>query len=183
MSNELSTVEKIVEEVLIDLMTERVISERVMSESIQASSMRGLQASPSTARGDGSSQPLAQKRTKHRDDLDNAKMIPSILSDYFPPMAKVMSQDSVPIEFEYTMVTTYLPKGICTVHTQQDKIKALKFNDFNLRDRKNYNMFAPYKYLTKMKGKNSKTIPQLWKMNLAQSTLLNFMKIPHFGRH
>jgi hypothetical protein len=49
MSDELSTSEKIVEEVLIDLMIERVMFEREMSTSIQASSMRGLQASPSTA--------------------------------------------------------------------------------------------------------------------------------------
>jgi hypothetical protein len=60
---------------------------------------------------------------------------------------------------------------------------VLKFNDFNLGDRKNYSMPASYKYLTMTKGKNSKIIPQPWKMNLAQSTLLNVMKIPHFGRH
>jgi hypothetical protein len=28
-----------------------------------------------------------------------------------------------------------------------------------------------------------KIIPQPWTMNLAQSTILNVMKIPHFGRH
>jgi hypothetical protein len=44
-------------------------------------------------------------------------------------------------------------------------------------------MLALYKYLTKKKGKNSKIIPQLWMMSLAQSTLLNVMKIPHFRRH
>jgi hypothetical protein len=44
-------------------------------------------------------------------------------------------------------------------------------------------MLTPYKYLTRIKGKNSKIIPQPWTMNLAQSTLLNVMKIPHFGRH
>jgi hypothetical protein len=63
---------------------------------------------------------------------------------------------------------------------QQDKIVALKFSDFNLGDRKNYNMLAPYKYLTMMKGKNSKIFPQPWTMNLTQPTLLNVMKIPHF---
>jgi hypothetical protein len=89
----------------------------------------------------------------------------------------------VPREFEYTMITAYLQKGIRAVHTQQDKIKALKFSDFNLGDLKNYNTLSPYKYLTKMKGKNSKIIPQPWTMNLAQSTLLNVMKIPHFGSH
>ena len=66
---------------------------------------------------------------------------------------------------------------------QQDKIATLKFNDFNLGDRKNYSMLSPYKYLTRKKGKNSKIIPQPWNMNLAQSTFLNVMKIFHFGRH
>jgi hypothetical protein len=131
-----SAAEKIVKEVLIDLMTERVMSERVMSASIQASSMRGLQASSSTASEAGSSRPLTEKRTKHRDDLTNAKLIPTILPDYIPPMVRAVSRDSVPREFEYTMVTAYLPKGICTVRAQQDKIAVLKFSDFNLGDRK-----------------------------------------------
>jgi hypothetical protein len=89
----------------------------------------------------------------------------------------------VPRYFEYTLVTAYLPKGIRPVRADQDKIATLKFSDFNLRDHKVYNMIAPHKYLTRTKGKNSKIIPQLWIMNLAQSTLLNIMKIPHFGRH
>jgi hypothetical protein len=42
MSDELSAAEKVVEEVLIDLMTERVMS---MSTGVQASSTRGLPAS------------------------------------------------------------------------------------------------------------------------------------------
>jgi hypothetical protein len=183
MSDELSAAKKIVEEVLIDLMTKRVMYEREMSASIQASSTRGVQASPSTARGVRSSRPSAEKRTKHRDDLANKKLIPTILHDYISPLAGVVSRDSVPRDFEYSMVTAYLPKGIHVVHAHQDKIAALKFSDFNLRYRKNYSMLAPYKYLTKTKGKNSKIIPQPWTMNLAQSTLLNVMKIPHFGRH
>jgi hypothetical protein len=44
-------------------------------------------------------------------------------------------------------------------------------------------MLAPYKYLMKTKGNNSKIVPQQWTMNLAQYTLLNVMKILHFGRH
>jgi hypothetical protein len=94
-----------------------------------------------------------------------------------------MSHDSVLREFDYTMVTAYLLKGIHVVRMQQDKITTLKFIDFNLGDRKNYNMLSLYKYLTKTKGKNLKIIPQPWTMNLVQSTLLNVMKIPHFGRH
>jgi hypothetical protein len=89
----------------------------------------------------------------------------------------------VPRYFEYELVTTYLPKGIHAVRVDQDKIATLKFSDFNLDDRKVYNMLAPYKYLTRTKGNNSKVISQQWTMNLAQSTLLNVMKIPHFGRH
>jgi hypothetical protein len=52
MSDELSIAERVIEEVLIDLMTERVMS---MSIGIQASSMRGLPSSPSTSRGVGPS--------------------------------------------------------------------------------------------------------------------------------
>jgi hypothetical protein len=65
----------------------------------------------------------------------------------------------VPRDFEYELVTAYLPKGIRAVHVDQDKITALKFIDFNLGDKKVYNMLSPYKYLTRTKGKNSKIIP------------------------
>jgi hypothetical protein len=68
MSDELSAAEKIVKEVLIDLMTERVMSERGLSTGIQASLTRGLQASPSTARA-SPSQRADEKWTKHRDDI------------------------------------------------------------------------------------------------------------------
>jgi hypothetical protein len=79
------------------------------------------------------------------------------------------------------MVIVYLPKGIHAVQAQKDKIVALKFSDFNLGYCKNHSMLAPYKYLTRTKGKKSKIIPQPWMMNLTQTTLLNVMKIPHFG--
>jgi hypothetical protein len=178
MSDELNATEKIVEEVLIDLM-----AKKVMSPSIQASSTRGVQASPSIACRSGPSRVVTEKRTKHKDDLANAKLILTILLDYIFPLAGAVSRDSVPRDFEYTMVTVYLPKGICIVRAQQDKIAMLKFNDFNLGDRKNHSMLALYKYLTRIKGKNSKIIPHLWTMNLTQSTLLSVMKIPHFGRN
>jgi hypothetical protein len=89
----------------------------------------------------------------------------------------------VPRDFEYSMVTAYLPKGIHAICAQQDKITVLKFSDFNLGDHKNYSMLTPYKYFTRTKDKNSKLIPQSWTMNLTQSTLLNVMKIPHFGKN
>jgi hypothetical protein len=56
MSGDFSEVEKSIEEILIDLM-----DEKVMSIGVQASSMRGVQASPSTARGSGPSQAVTEK--------------------------------------------------------------------------------------------------------------------------
>jgi hypothetical protein len=86
MSGDFSAVEKSIEEILIDLM-----DEKVMSTGVQASSTRGVQASPSTARGSGPSRDATEKRTKHRDDLENVKLIPSILPDYIPPLAGAVS--------------------------------------------------------------------------------------------
>jgi hypothetical protein len=60
MSDELNTIEKSIEEVLIELMDEKVIS-----IGIQASSTRGVQASPSTTRGFRPSRAADEKRTKH----------------------------------------------------------------------------------------------------------------------
>jgi len=159
MLDELSAAEKIVEEFIIDLMTKRIMFERVMYASIQASLMRGMKASPLNAHGSGSSHLSVEKTNKHIDDLSNAKLIPSILLDYIPPLAGAVSRDSVPREFKYIMITVYLPKGICSICAHQDKITVLNFSDFNLEDRKNYSMLSLYKYLTKKKGKNSKIIP------------------------
>jgi hypothetical protein len=147
MSDELTALEESITEVLLDLMTERVISERRMSTGVQASSTRGVQASPSTARA-GTSRAGAERRTKHKDDIANAKLVPSILPAYIPPLSGEINRDSVPRDFEYTLVTAYLPKGVRTYRADQDKVTALKFCDFNLGDRKFYSMLAPYKYLT-----------------------------------
>jgi hypothetical protein len=87
MSDKLSVVEKVVEEVLIDLMTERVMSERRMSAGVQESSKGGVQASPSTTRGAGPSRTMTETRTKHIDDIANAKLIPRILPVYIPPLS------------------------------------------------------------------------------------------------
>ena len=59
----------------------------------------------------------------------------------------------------------------------------LKISDLKLGDHKNYGILAPHKYLTKTTGKKSKIIPQPWTPDIARSTILNVMKIPHFGRH
>jgi hypothetical protein len=59
----------------------------------------------------------------------------------------------------------------------------LKFNNFNLGDKKVYNMISPHNYLNRTKGKNLKIVPHSWTMSLVQSILLNIMKILHFRRH
>jgi hypothetical protein len=139
-------------------MTERVMSERGMSTGIQASSTRGVEASSSNAR-EGSSRQVDEKRTKHRDDLMKAKLIPSIFPTYLPPLHGEINRDSVPQDFEYAMVTVYMPKGVRTVRADQNKLVALKFSNLNLIDRKVYSMLTLHKYLTKTNGKNSKIVP------------------------
>jgi hypothetical protein len=162
MSDELNVVEKVVEEVLIDLMDERVMSERRMSAGVKASSTGGFQASPSTTRGAGPSRTTNETRTKNIDNIANAKLIPRIMSVYIPPLSGKINRESVPRDFEYTLITVYLLKGVCIVRVDQDKLAALKFNDFNLGDHKTYSMLAPHKYLIKTKGKNPKIVPQSW---------------------
>jgi hypothetical protein len=115
--------------------------------------------------------------------LENAKLIPYILLDYIPPLAGVISHDSVLRDFEYTFITVYLLKEICAVGSQLGQILTLNISDFNLGDFKNYGMLAPHKYLTKTMGKKLKIIPQPWTMDITRSTILNMMKIPHFRRH
>jgi hypothetical protein len=95
MFDELSETEESVREVLASLRTERVMSERGMSTEVQASLSRGVATSPSTARARPSRQ-TAEKRTKHRDDIVNAKLIPSILPSYIPPLKGAINRDSVP---------------------------------------------------------------------------------------
>jgi len=98
--------------------------------------------------------------------LENTKLIPSIMSGYTPPLVGAVNRDSVPRDFDYTLVTTYLLKGMRTGKPQLDKIMALKINDFNLWDHKNFNMFSPHRYLTRKKGKKSIIIPQPCTMDL-----------------
>jgi hypothetical protein len=105
------------------------------------------------------------------------------LPDYIPPLAGTVNRDSIPRDFEYTLITAYIPKGIHIVGPQLGHIPALKNNDFNLGDRKNYVMLAPHRYLMKMTGKKPHIVSQPWIKELTQSTILNVMKIPHFGRH
>ena len=90
----------------------------------------------------------------------NDKLIPSILPAYLPPLSSAINRDSVPRYFEYELVIEYLLKGIRIVCVDHDKIATLKFSDFKLGERKVYNMLAPYNYLTRTKGNNSKVVPQ-----------------------
>jgi hypothetical protein len=96
---------------------------------------------------------------KHHDDLMNAKIILSILPDYIPPLAGVVSRDSVLRDFDYKVITAYLLKGICPVITQLERILMLKINEYNPGDRKSYGVLTPHKYLTKNKGKKLNIIP------------------------
>jgi hypothetical protein len=48
---------------------------------------------------------------------------------------------------------------------------------------KNYVILTPHRYFMKMTGNKPKIISQSWIKELAHSSILNVMKIPHFGRH
>jgi hypothetical protein len=85
--------------------------------------------------------------------------------------------------FKYTLITAYLLKGIRAVGPQLGLIPDLKINDFNLGNKKNYALLSPHRYLTKTTRKKLKIVLQLWIKEIARSTILNMMKIPHFGRH
>jgi hypothetical protein len=78
----------------------------------------------------------------------NAKLILSILLAYLPPLSDTINHDSVPCEFEYSLITAYLLKEVCTVFVEQDKLTMLKFSEFNLDDRKFYSILTHHKYLT-----------------------------------
>jgi hypothetical protein len=67
-----------------------------MFKGVQASSTRRVKASSSIACKERPSQPSTEKRTKHKDDLMNTKLIPTILPDYIPPLASAVNRDSVP---------------------------------------------------------------------------------------
>jgi hypothetical protein len=103
-----------------------------------------------------------------------------IMSDYIPPLTSAVSHDSVSRDFDYTLITAYLLKGILR---DQRQIMILKINDFKFGYRKNYGMLNPHKYLIKKKGNKSKIIPQPWNMDIMRSTIPNVMKIPHIGRN
>jgi hypothetical protein len=124
-----------------------------------------------------------EKRNKHRDDPTNVKLMPSVLPDYILPLDGVISCDNVSRDFKYKRMTAYLPKGIHTIGPQLGLIPDLKINKFNPGDRNNYAILAPHRYLTKMMRKKQKIVLHPWIKEIARSTILNIMKIPHFDRH
>jgi hypothetical protein len=91
MSTEGIELEKSIEEVL-----KKFMANKSMSEGVQASSTRGLQDSPLTGRHSKRTNPATEKQSKHRDDLDNAKQIPSILPNYMPPLAGTVNHNNIP---------------------------------------------------------------------------------------
>jgi hypothetical protein len=99
--------------------------------------------------------------------MANAKQIPSGFPEYIPPLDGIFSRDSIPCDFEYTLITAYLSKGICTVGPQLGHIPALKNNDFNFRDQKNYTMLALHRYLMKTTRKKPWIVSQPWIKELA----------------
>jgi hypothetical protein len=122
-----SSIETSVEEILIDLM-----DEKVMFAGVHASLMRGLQPSPSTTHQSGPSQTAVEKRSKHRDNLTNVKLILSFLPDYILPLAGTVSGDSVPRYFEYALIIVYDPGGYWWPPTFSKWLKTLSGNFGNL---------------------------------------------------
>jgi hypothetical protein len=55
---------------------------------------------------------MTEKRSKHRNDLANAKQISLILPDYISPLTGVVNCDNIPWDFKYTLITAYIHKGI-----------------------------------------------------------------------
>jgi hypothetical protein len=87
MSVEHSALENSVEQILVDLMTKKV-----MPVGIRPSLNGGLQESPLTGRHSGRT---IEKRSKYRDDLANTKQIPLVLPDYIPHLVSMVNCDNI----------------------------------------------------------------------------------------
>jgi hypothetical protein len=94
--------------------------------------------------------------------MDNVKKIPLVLIDYILPLVGTVNHDNIPWDFEYTLITAYIPKGISVVGPQLGHIPSLNKSDFNLGDWKNYVMLAPHRYLMKTTGKKPCIVSQPW---------------------
>jgi hypothetical protein len=113
MSGKVNEFEKYVKQVVRKLMADRTVS-----EGIEASSTRGLQASPSIRHFFACINPITKQRSKHRSDFANVKQIPSILPEYILPLVGVVNHNNILDDFEYSLFTTYIPKGIIIVGSQ-----------------------------------------------------------------
>jgi hypothetical protein len=109
--------------------------------------------------------------------------MPLILPNYIPHLDGTVNRDNIPWDFDYTLITVYILKGIHVEGSQLGKSPALKNNDFKLGDRKNYAMLMPHRYLMKTTRNKPHIISQPWIKELAQSMILNVVKIHHFGQH
>jgi hypothetical protein len=136
------------------------MDDKPLNKGVQESSTRGMQASPSIGWCSGYVNPTNEQQSKNRDDLDNAKYIRSFLLDYIPPLAGAINHNNIPCDYEYTLFTKYIPKGIRVVASQLGQISLLKNIDFNLGNRNNYAMLAPHRYLTKTTGKKPCLVSQ-----------------------
>jgi hypothetical protein len=87
---------------------------------------------------------VTEQRSKNRGDMANVKQILMILLEYIPPLAGTVNRDRIPQDYEYTLFTKYILKGIRIVGSQLGQISLLKNNDFNLVNRNNYTMIAPH---------------------------------------
>jgi hypothetical protein len=82
-------------------------------------------------------------------------------------LTREVNCDNIPWDYEYTLITTYIPNEIRVVGSQLEQIPSLKNNDFNLGDKKNYAMLSPHRYLMKNTGKKPRIISQSWIKELA----------------
>ena len=75
-------------------------------------------------------------------------------------MVGVVNHDNIPWDYVYNLITAYIPKGIHIVGPQLGHIPALKNNDFDLSDRKNYVMLVSHRYMMKTTGKKLHIVSQ-----------------------
>jgi hypothetical protein len=149
--------EKFFEEVL-----RKHMADILVSKVIQVSTTRVLWDSPSTGCCSTRINLGTEQRRKHHCDLANMKQIPPILPEYILPLAGVVNRDSIPHDFEYSMFTVYILKGIRIVGSHLGKISLLNHSEFNLGDQKNYAMLAPRCYLMRTTRKKPHLILQPW---------------------
>lgn len=164
-----------IEDLVVDFMVEKQVTIGVAS-----SSMGPARASPSTSRR---SPRQSEKCSKNQNDWATAQEIPSILPPYTPPLSGKIDCDIVSSSYDYVVFTTCIPKGVTISGAQLAFVPLLKYCNFNLEDKRNYALCALHRYLMLSSGWKPHLVPQPWTQQLDRSSILNVMKIPHFGRH